>query len=83
MGYPYNNVTPLEDRRWILQHDGQFVERTEGVPHETVNMRFIWTDDREKAQEYSFKDLWNPLAIRPIGVQFTTGFSGGRAVRVK
>lgn len=84
MSYPYNNITPLDERRWILQYEGQFVERVDNsTSTSSIGSMFHFTNDRSKAQEFSFNDLWNPRSIKPPGVQFTEGFSRGKAVRVR
>lgn len=82
MAYEYSNNVPLEDRRYVLQHEGQYVERVDSVPHATVDTHFVFTPDREKAKQFSFNDLWNPKAVRPVGIQFSQGFAAGQAVRV-
>jgi len=84
MGY-YNDdaLVPIEDRRWILFHDGSYVERVEGTPWETVSCHFVFTPDKEKAKEFAFDDLHSRLSNKTVGAEFTRGFSRGQYIRVK
>lgn len=69
---------------YILQdRDGDYVEKVESGTTETVKMHFTFTKDIAKAKRFSYNDLWSPLATTSIGGEFTHGFSGGRAIKMK
>lgn len=79
-----SELVPLEDRKYILQdRDNDYVLDVKPTGLDTVKLHFTWTKDRDKARLFSYEDLWWKLATTCIGVHFSAGFAGGKAVRVK
>jgi hypothetical protein len=69
---------------YILQdRDGDYVASTESSDTETVKIHFTFTKDKAKVKRFTANDLWSPLATTAIGIEFTTGFAGGKALRLE
>jgi len=75
---------PLAERRYILKtRDGLYVRRVVTTQWETVKTGFHFTKHVGYAQRFSYNDLWAPHANTSVGSEFTRGFAGGIAERVK
>lgn len=73
----------LSQRLYLLQdRDGEFVERVESTGNETVKLRFHFTSNEREARQFSFNDLFSPLAVTSVGGEFVRGYAG-RLVRVR
>jgi hypothetical protein len=79
-----SDTTPLDQWRYILcDRDGDYVRRVISGDTETVKMHFEFARDRAQAMQFSYNDLWSPYANTSIGGEFTHGYSGGTAERIR
>jgi hypothetical protein len=76
--------TTLETRRYVLRtQEGDYVLRIELCELETVKVHFVFTRKREEARQFSYEELWSKYDTVSVGMEFTCGFSGGTAERLK
>ena len=77
-----NSKKPLEARRYILRdRDGDYVREVIADDKlQTCGPHIVFTKDRSLARVFSYSELWNPGSI---AIEFSRGFSGGSAVRIK
>lgn len=74
----------LEEQFYVLRdRDGDYVESVQSTGMETVKLHFAFTKDVEQARVFTYDSLYNRQAVAPVGVLFTQGFSGGRAVPLR
>jgi hypothetical protein len=74
-------IRPYKGRRYILKtRDGDYVESVEASETATLKSHFNFTQDREKAQRFSYGELWNQSTL---AVEFACGFSGSTAERIR
>ena len=67
---------------YILEYEGEYVERVEPTEWQTVTIYFAFTKDRRKAKVFSYQELYWKQATNPVGISFMMGFSRGRAIPV-
>jgi hypothetical protein len=72
----------LSDRRYILKHEDDYVERIDSTGLETVQIHFVFTKDRANARVFTHQDLYWKQATNPVGIAFASGFSRGEVIRV-
>jgi hypothetical protein len=76
-----SDSVPLNVRRYILKtRDGDYVQSVEANATATLKSHFNFTQDREKAQRFSYAELWDQSTL---AVEFACGFSGSRAERIR
>jgi hypothetical protein len=80
-----SDSVPLKARRYVLRlrDGGEYVERVVTGELETVKLHFDFTHDRARAAEFSYDELWSPYATTAVGMEFTCGFAGGVAERIR
>jgi hypothetical protein len=79
-----SDAVPLSQRLYILRdRDGDYVYAVESGETETIKVHFVFTKDRSKAQRFSYDELWSLYATTSVGGEFTHGFGGGTAERVR
>jgi hypothetical protein len=74
----------MEDSdRYILQdRDGDYVSAITNGETETVKTHFAFTKIRGRAMAFTYRELWDPKGTATVGVEFTKGYAGGRAIRL-
>ena len=78
---PRRPHAPLDTRYYVLQdRDGDYVKAVRSTGFATALAYFEFTKDKEQARRFTYDELWNRSQTDPIGIQFTKGFGGGRAV---
>jgi hypothetical protein len=76
-----SDAVPISERRYILRdRDGDYVERVESSETATIKIHFVFTNDRARAQRFSYGELWEQSNV---AIEFNHGYSGGTAERVE
>jgi hypothetical protein len=76
----FENREQLSQRLYILcDRDGDYVLRAQ--PDDVVRIHFRFIKDHARAGRFTYHELWGRNAI--IGAEFTHGFGGGIAERIK
>lgn len=74
----------LTEQYYVLrERDGDYVEEVQSTGMETVKLFFTFTKDLEKAHVFTSLDLFWKQASIPVGIEFSRGFAGGRAIPLR